>query len=50
MLGHALWATVVHAGKAQEPKLAFHRWSILVWAVWLLPYLSGMVFGTGFGR
>ena len=50
MLGHAAWATVVHAGRDQGPKRAFHRYSVFVWALWLVPYVSGMVFGAGFAR
>jgi uncharacterized repeat protein (TIGR03987 family) len=45
MLFHAVWGTVVHAGKRPEPKASFHRLSVAVWAVWLVPYLSGVVFG-----
>jgi len=45
MLFHAVWGTVVHAGKRPEPKASFHRLSVAVWAVWLVPYLSGLVFG-----
>jgi uncharacterized repeat protein (TIGR03987 family) len=50
MLFHAVWATVVLAGKREEPKRNFHKLSVAVWAVWLVPYLSGVVFGTGFGN
>jgi uncharacterized repeat protein (TIGR03987 family) len=47
MLFHALWATYVHARKNPEPKVRFHRYSLIVWAVWLLPYASGMLVGMG---
>ena len=47
MLGHAIWATVVHAGKNDAAKISFHRFSVIVWAVWLVPYLSGMIAGMG---
>jgi uncharacterized repeat protein (TIGR03987 family) len=47
MLFHAVWATVVHASRREEPKLRFHKLSVVVWAVWLLPYLSGMLAGMG---
>ena len=50
MLFHAVWATVVHAGRSEKPKLTFHRLSVVVWAVWLVPYLSGLVVGMGFVR
>lgn len=49
MLGHALWATIVHADRRVEPKRSFHRYSIAVWALWLVPYLSGMIFGARAG-
>ncbi|MDA8425493.1 MAG: HsmA family protein [Treponema sp.] len=45
MLFHAAWATLVHASKEEEPKLKFHRLSVAVWAAWLVPYVSGMVYG-----
>ncbi|HUW40156.1 MAG TPA: HsmA family protein [Rectinemataceae bacterium] len=45
MLFHSAWATVVHASRAEEPKLRFHRLSVAVWAVWLVPYVSGMIYG-----
>jgi len=48
MLFHAFWATVVHASKRLEPKQRFHKLSIVVWAVWLVPYFSGVVFGMSF--
>jgi uncharacterized repeat protein (TIGR03987 family) len=51
MLFHAGWATVVHASKKPEPKQSFHKLSVLVWAVWLIPYFSGVIVGTrGIGR
>jgi uncharacterized repeat protein (TIGR03987 family) len=49
MLFHAAWGTVVHAGKRLEPKQRFHRFSVVVWAAWLIPYLSGVIFGMGAG-
>jgi len=45
MLIHVVWATVVHASKKPEPKIKFRKYSIFVWALWLIPYLSGMIFG-----
>jgi len=42
MLAHALWATIVIL-KGIEPMLGkFHRYSIFVWLVWLIPYFGGM--------
>jgi uncharacterized repeat protein (TIGR03987 family) len=45
MLIHVIWAIVVHASKRQEPKINFHKYSFIVWALWLIPYISGMIFG-----
>ncbi|MEI7983440.1 MAG: HsmA family protein [Bacteroidota bacterium] len=46
MLFHAVWATVVLIRKNEITILKFHRFSILVWAIWLIPMISGMVFGA----
>ncbi|WP_071458725.1 HsmA family protein [Bacillus massilinigeriensis] len=45
MLGHAVWATVVIWKKDDAMKAAFHRFSIIVWAIWLVPFISGAIFG-----
>jgi len=45
MLIHTIWAIVVHASKHPEPKVNFHKYSLFVWVLWLVPYISGMVFG-----
>lgn len=44
MLVHALWATVVLVQKNESWITRFHRFSILVWCLWLVPYLSPMFF------
>ncbi|MGD2123334.1 MAG: HsmA family protein [Gemmatimonadota bacterium] len=45
MLGHAIWATkVVRAGR-DEARRRFHRFSLIVWGIWLVPYISGMFLG-----
>jgi uncharacterized repeat protein (TIGR03987 family) len=45
MLIHAIWASyVVYAG--HEPvRKKFHRYSLVVWLIWLLPYIGGMLMG-----
>lgn len=45
MLFHAVWATVVLAKGDASKQEGFHRLSILVWAIWLVPYVLGMVVG-----
>lgn len=45
MLFHALWATVVLIKNDSKSKENFHKFSIVVWAIWLIPYISGMIVG-----
>jgi uncharacterized repeat protein (TIGR03987 family) len=45
MLFHTLWATYVLMNHNQKMKLKFHKFSILVWFIWLIPFISGAVFG-----
>jgi uncharacterized repeat protein (TIGR03987 family) len=45
MLAHAVWASVVIARNDERARTDFHRVSVFVWLVWLVPYLSGAVFG-----
>ena len=45
MLLHAVWGTVVYFGRNETSKKNFHKFSIAVWAIWLIPYLSGLVLG-----
>ena len=44
MLVHAIWATVVLVKKDEKMIVSFHKFSIFVWLVWLVPYFSPMVF------
>ena len=45
MLIHAVWAIIVLKRDNAESLLHFHKFSIFVWAVWLIPYILGMVMG-----
>ena len=45
MLVHAIWATIVLVRKDTRWIYTFHRFSVIVWAIWLIPYLSPLVFG-----
>lgn len=49
MLLHALWATWVFFRGRPEAREGFHRYSVAVWVVWLVPYLGGMVAGIARG-
>jgi len=43
MLIHAAWATVVLLRKDEKMIQNFHKFSLVVWLIWLIPYLSPMV-------
>lgn len=45
MLIHATWATRVVAKNNEKLRLSFHKFSIIVWLIWLIPYLGGMYLG-----
>ena len=45
MLLHAIWATRVVINKNEKLLTTFHRFSIFVWMVWLIPYFGGMFLG-----
>ncbi len=45
MLAHALWATRVVRQGTEAIRKDFHRYSLVVWLVWLVPYFGGMVIG-----
>ncbi|KGP74768.1 membrane protein [Desulfosporosinus sp. Tol-M] len=46
MLFHAVWATLVLIKKDEVLILKFHKFSILVWIIWLIPMVTGAIFGT----
>ncbi len=46
MIIHAVWASVVLVRKNEEAQTAFHKFSIVVWCIWLIPFVLGMVMGT----
>lgn len=42
MLMHAIWATWVSRKGTEQARRGFHKYSIVVWIVWLIPYFGGM--------
>lgn len=46
MLFHAIWATKVLLQNDERAKLSFHKFSVIVWFIWLIPYVSGAIFGV----
>lgn len=45
MLVHAVWATRVIRRGSEATRMDFHRFSLLVWGIWLVPYIGGMYLG-----
>lgn len=49
MAAHAIWATAVLMRGSEADRRGFHRYSVAVWALWLVPYVGGMVAGMSRG-
>ncbi|MFA6128920.1 MAG: HsmA family protein [Bacteroidales bacterium] len=45
MLIHAIWATRVVRKGSEKDRTGFHRYSIMVWLIWLVPYIGGLLLG-----
>ncbi len=45
MFIHAVWAAVVLIRKDENAINNFHKFSVIVWMIWLIPYFSPMIFG-----
>lgn len=43
MFVHAIWATIVLIRKDENLIVKFHKFSLFVWLIWLIPYLGPMV-------
>jgi uncharacterized repeat protein (TIGR03987 family) len=44
MFIHAVWAAVVLIRKDEVAIQNFHKFSVVVWLIWLIPYFSPMFF------
>lgn len=45
MAFHFLWAGYVLWLGSEKSKRNFHKFSLLVWLFWLIPYVAGLVMG-----
>lgn len=45
MLAHAIWASLVIIKKNENARNNFHKFSLIVWLIWLIPYFGGMIMG-----
>lgn len=44
MLIHVVWATWVMLSNNQKLQISFHKFSLIVWLIWLVPFISGAAF------
>ncbi len=42
MFAHAVWASLVLLRRDREHAAKFHKFSVTVWIIWLIPFVSGM--------
>lgn len=42
---HFAWAIFVLVRNRRSELVSFHRFSVMVWSIWLVPYLAGAVAG-----
>lgn len=49
MLVHAVWATAVLVRGSEARLRTFHRTSLMVWLVWLIPFVTGLIMGRRSG-
>lgn len=48
MLFHAIWASIVLIRNNEKLILQFHKFSFVVWIIWLIPMVTGMILGSDF--
>jgi uncharacterized repeat protein (TIGR03987 family) len=46
MLFHSIWATKVLIQNNEKMLIKFHKFSFVVWIIWLIPMITGVIFGT----
>ncbi|MCI4013182.1 HsmA family protein [Brevibacterium sp. ZH18] len=44
---HLIWAVLVLVRNRETEKVSFHKFSLVVWAIWLIPYVTGAIGAMG---
>lgn len=44
---HLVWAIIVLVRDSPEEKAKFHKFSLVVWSIWLIPYFTGAIGAMG---
>jgi len=47
MFIHTCWATVVLFRKNEKAIINFHKFSVVVWTLWMFSFINGVVLGMG---
>lgn len=50
MFVHALWAIWTYFRGTEKAKRNFNRFSLIVWFIWLIPYVLGIYLGMSLAR
>ena len=45
MFIHTVWATYIVIVNNSKQLLSFHKFSLFVWLIWLVPYFTGLISG-----
>lgn len=45
MMLHFIWATIVMTQHNKTGLARFHRFSLFVWSIWIISYLTGFILG-----
>ncbi|MBP2098215.1 HsmA family protein [Enterococcus rivorum] len=45
MAFHLIWAIYVYVKGTTKAKHTFHKFSLVVWLFWLIPYIAGLIVG-----
>jgi uncharacterized repeat protein (TIGR03987 family) len=40
---HLVWAIITMVRNNEASRKRFHRFSLIVWSIWLIPYVTGML-------
>jgi uncharacterized repeat protein (TIGR03987 family) len=43
MVLHLVWAVIVLLRNREAEKSSFHKFSLIVWVIWLVPYFTGAI-------
>ncbi|WP_318509212.1 HsmA family protein [Bacillus sp. T3] len=45
MLFHVVWASIVIIANNRKAQMRFHKLSLVVWLIWIIPFFTGAIMG-----